>query len=67
MDETIFADIEEYCKQFETGAYTTLADKYTHFLWKESQRFRQIIEGRDERIIGLLRENGQLRRDLGKK
>jgi len=67
MDESLIPAITEYVKKFGTGAYNNEADCFLHYLWLENQRFRESMEGRDKRIIELLRENGDLRRKLGEK
>lgn len=64
MDESLLPEIQEYCKKFDTAAYTTLADKYVVFLMQENQSFRSILEGRDKKIIQLLQENNELKKKL---
>lgn len=67
MDESLIPEIEAYCKKFETGSYSSESDYYLHYLWEENKRFRQSMEGRDRKIIELMREIGELRKQLKEK
>jgi hypothetical protein len=65
MDDSLIPEIAEFVKKFDEGsAYSGPAEKYVHFLWLENKQFRDVLAGRDARVISLLRENADLKKKI---